>query len=236
MTVNYIKHLNAAMDYFKNAESMHPGHVSLYFTLFHTWNQYFFHYEFPIKRDKTMPHSKIRSYKTYLQCLKELHNRGLITYTPGTGMINPAIISITHWDDDGELLITHGVTRVVFNLGNTNYRRKKRGSNQGKNTHRTRVKIPPFNKQYINKVKQESENVVTYVQNDIEKYFHAAGHPEKEARKFFFHYQARGWTVNGNPITDWESAAQKWMELQQKEIVKPGNLHVNQNKRYDIPL
>ena len=35
--------------------------------------------------------------------------------------------------------------------------------------------------------------------------------PEKNATKFFLHYEGLGWMIKGYPIIDWQSIAEKWI-------------------------
>jgi hypothetical protein len=248
MTVNYIKHLNTAMsNFYKGGRRLHVTHMALYAALFHIWNLHHFQPEFPVIREDAMGFSRIGSRNTYLRCLKELHNCGLITYIPGIDVNNPAMISMTLWSDEGELLFDNSVDRVIFNTGGKNYGVRKERGTQPEIEHRAGSKESPSYKQYINNVKQERVNGLTLKkkeikipsQEEVEGYFNTNGLPQTEARKFFFYYQARGWSVKGSPIQDWESAARKWMlntGLLSNEAATPGKLHVNQNKRYDIPL
>jgi hypothetical protein len=247
LPVNYIKHLNAAWSHFQRGQSLHATHVSLYLALFHTWNQYHFEDEFPIVREEIMKLCKIGSRNTYLRCLKDLHNYGLITYTPGSDINNPAIISITRWGDDGELLLESSLSRSFFDTDDSRYDIIIERGKGPENELRAGSKKSPSNKQYINNVKRERANGLTPGKKDIEipsqeeveMYFNVNSLSNTEARKFFFHYQARGWVIGGNPIQDWTFAARKWMmniALLDKGASKSGKLNVDQNKRYDIPL
>jgi hypothetical protein len=248
MTVNYIKHLNTAMlNFYKGERSLHVTHMALYIALFHIWNQYHFQPEFPVIREDAMGFSRIGSRNTYQRCLKELHNWGLITYTPGFDVNNPAMIRMTLWSDEGELLFDNPVGRVIFDTGNENSGVRREQGTQPETEHRAGSKESPSNKQYINNVKLERANAPTLKKKDIkipsqeevEGYFHTNGLPQAEACKFFFYYQARGWIVKGVLLRDWESAARKWMlntGFLSDKASTPGKLHVNQNKRYDIPL
>lgn len=47
---------------------------------------------------------------------------------------------------------------------------------------------------------------------EIERFFRERKHPVSEARKFYNHYKAIGWKVQGKiPIEDWKALAEKWM-------------------------
>lgn len=44
------------------------------------------------------------------------------------------------------------------------------------------------------------------------EYFNQKNHPAQEAQKFFNHYKALGWKIQGKtPIHDWQALAEKWM-------------------------
>jgi hypothetical protein len=45
----------------------------------------------------------------------------------------------------------------------------------------------------------------------VQAYFAKAGFPEKEALRFFNHYQASGWILGQTPIIYWPAAANKWI-------------------------
>jgi hypothetical protein len=190
---------------------------------------------------------KIGSRNTYLRCLKDLHNHGLITYTPGFDTNNPAIISIAKWGDDGELVLASSLSRSFFDTDDSRYDIIIERGKEPDNESRSGAKKRPSNKQHINNVKRESVNGLTPEkkvieipsQEEVEMYFNIYNLPNAEAGKFFFHYQARGWVVSGNPIQDWTFAARKWMTnivLFDNGASKSGKLNVDQNKRYDIPL
>jgi hypothetical protein len=61
-----------------------------------------------------------------------------------------------------------------------------------------------------------------------------------EAERFFNYFESNGWLVGGKAkMKDWRAAARNWM-LNASRFAKPdltaSRLHVEQNKRYDIPL
>ncbi|WP_298739170.1 hypothetical protein [uncultured Chitinophaga sp.] len=85
------------------------------------------------------------------------------------------------------------------------------------------------------------------------QYFAAASYSEKDALKFYAHYQANGWLLGGKvPIQDWQAAADKWVsnsfEYQRVNTSKTnqhagtksdqllGQHKVNQDKSYDKPF
>ena len=80
--VNYIKHLNAVFQNFTEDRYINPTHISLYMALFQIWNQNRFIKEFMINREEIMQLAKIGSTSTYHRCIKQLHQRKYLTYSP----------------------------------------------------------------------------------------------------------------------------------------------------------
>ncbi|SFW74481.1 hypothetical protein, partial [Chitinophaga sancti] len=59
----------------------------------------------------------------------------------------------------------------------------------------------------------------------------------REARRFFYHYEAISWTLSGQPIMDWEAAAAKWSEnIKPNKNGKSGKSHTNVTRSYSDPL
>ncbi len=47
---------------------------------------------------------------------------------------------------------------------------------------------------------------------EVEEHFKQNGYPVSEAKKFFNHYKALGWKIQGvTPIEDWKALVEKWM-------------------------
>jgi hypothetical protein len=65
-----------------------------------------------------------------------------------------------------------------------------------------------------------------------------------EAEKFFNHFESNGWLVGGKTkMKNWKAAARNWIlnapnfnAQKNTQGPRPLNLHVEQDKRYDIPL
>jgi hypothetical protein len=50
-------------------------------------------------------------------------------------------------------------------------------------------------------------------QSEVETFFDENNYPNSEAKKFYSHYMALGWKIQGKaPIQDWRSLITKWME------------------------
>ncbi|MCX2681891.1 hypothetical protein OOZ15_18205 [Galbibacter sp. EGI 63066] len=80
--INYIKHLNGALEQFSKDSRLNPTHISLYIALFQLWNNNFFREGFYINREEVMHYAKIGSTATYHKCIKELSHWKYIHYMP----------------------------------------------------------------------------------------------------------------------------------------------------------
>lgn len=259
-TVNYITHLNSFAELVRHSSTLHPNHISLYYALFHTWNQFHFTKLFPVNRKAVKRMCRIGSNNTYARCLKHLNAVGLITYMPSEEIGMPSYISMTLLNSDGGLIVGNLQAATSVDTGYPDKRIKtvidpciNTDTNKGITADtRTVSEQIPFIKQFnINKDKRGSKqaefskkDVDIPLLGDVLTYFTSAGFPINEARKFFFHYMATGWMINGKPIRNWQYAAQKWSlnidSFTQKTYENgnstPGGIDVDQNKRYDVPL
>ena len=78
--------------------------------------------------------------------------------------------------------------------------------------------------------------------DQVTAFFQEKNRSELEAQKFFNHFESNGWLVGGKAkMKNWHAAARNWIlnsdkfqsGIQQK---KPGDIAVNQNKDYSVPL
>lgn len=254
--INYIQHQQMFMMQSMTDERLYSNDICLYFVFFHLWNRHRFHSPFPVNRSEVMQLSHIRCRKAYIKCIRRLHSYGYIVYMrspkqfgeskvfmlplgasgpqPGIGnepqagegnIPQPVAASTPHTGVDAGHFYKLNINNVKTERVNSNSRPQKKMKNES--SEENEISTPAIPK---------LEEVLAQ--------FKAAGFPEKEGRKFFFHYQAIGWTISGMPIHDWPSAAQKWCENidsftsknHDNGTAKPGKLHVNEDKRYDIPL
>ena len=63
-------------------EEIGTSHISIYMALFHSWKQSSFATVFNISRREIMHYSKIGSIATYHKCIRQLQEKGHITYQP----------------------------------------------------------------------------------------------------------------------------------------------------------
>jgi len=222
--MNYIKHLNGILDQFSKDTRLNPTHISLYIALFQFWNYNRFPNEFYINREEVMKFSKIGSNTTYHRCIKELSHWKYIRYSPSHNPFKGSKVKLFNFStsDKQEMYLDPAIT-VQALVSNTN-----------------------MNKHNINFIKLEA----IAKEKLILEFFQKENYPELEARKFYNHYQGIGWKVGGKTnMVDWQATARSWMlkaeemklSTREKSNNLPldhfqDNLHVNQNKRYDIPL
>lgn len=263
-TVNYITHLNSFGEFVRRSTTLHPNHLSLYYALFQTWNQFHFTEMFPINRKAIKRMCRIGSNNTYAQCLKDLHASGLITYMPSAEIGMPSYISMTLLNSDGGLIVRNFLANTSCDTIFPDMRIKTaidpciNTDTAERMTTDTRIvskQISFIKQNNLNKEKRACKQK-GFSKKDVDNqpdipllgdvltYFTSAGFSINEARKFFFHYMAIGWTINGKPIRNWQYAAQKWslntdsFTLNQNYHGNntPGGIRVDQNKRYDVPL
>jgi hypothetical protein len=90
--------------------------------------------------------------------------------------------------------------------------------------------------------KSKRENFISPSLDAVILFFKEKNKTDLEAEKFFNHYESNGWLVGGkSKMKNWQAAARNWMlnseKFQsQKKQPSPGNLNVNQNKDYSVPL
>jgi hypothetical protein len=222
--MNYIKHLNRAFELIYDDDRLLPNHVSLYMALFYQWNLNRFVNPIQINRTEIMRASRIRSVTTYTKSIKELHEWGYIQYQPSHNPILGSVVSLSNFCSTSW-------------ISSSPVSGQQDGQVDGKLLYS--ININKHNKIY----KQENAPE----KSDVLIFFKENNWNSTEADKFFCHYQANGWVIgNSNtPVQDWKAAAEKWMlnSIQfnrngktKQNAVKPGNLHVEQNKNYSEPL
>jgi hypothetical protein len=96
--VNYVMHLNAVRARFKNDRRLKPGHISLYYVLFHTWNERRFQNPINVYREEAMDETGIGNQNTYARCLSQLGEWGYIRYTPDSKSSRGSIIHMIAFD------------------------------------------------------------------------------------------------------------------------------------------
>jgi len=223
--MNYIKHLNGVFDQFSKESRLNPTHISLYVALFQFWNYNRFPNEFYISREEIMKYSKIGSTATYHKCIKQLDHWKYLKYKPSHNPYKGSKVKMFNFESS---------PKEVINLSHS-LNEQALVSNININKHNINNNKPLYKKEIF----------IFFEKNDW---------TEKEAEKFFNYYESIGWKKGGNPIENWQAAAEGWMlkkddfKIHSRKKSKTSenydlpldhfqdNLHVNQNKRYDEPL
>ena len=230
-TVNYIKHLSAVGILFTQDERMSPWHISLYYALFHIWNSTQFKDKISINRAELMQASKIGSANTYTKCLKQLDEWGYIKYLPSHNPMVGSLVNLYSFDKTTDTTTD-----------------KSSDNSTDKTTDTTAVTlVRPYinNNKHIKEKKPLNERKEKFKKPSIQEvidFFSEKKHDQVDAEKFFNHFESNGWLVSGKtPMKNWQAAARNWMinsEKFQTNKNQPsaGNLNVNQNKDYSVPL
>jgi hypothetical protein len=260
--INYIKHLQFIHKRIVADDRLSPWHISLYYTLFHTWNFNQFSTDFQIVRSVIMNEAKIGSVNTYTKCLKELHTWGYVIYSPSFNPYKSSMISIITFDKGSDKgadtgsdnstdktpdntpdnsgvmavrpLIKHIKTNINYNKTNINTNSNELVYTQNENEEN-------FNFKNKKNVSKKVETNTPKNLEEVETYFLEKEKPKSEAHKFFNYYEANGWLVGKNKMKNWRAAANNWISnigkySSQPQEEKTTYLHVNQDKDYSIPL
>lgn len=194
--MNYIKHLTGFFDLVIKDERLNPTHISLYISLFQYWNVNRFQNPISISRSEIMRVSKISAKGTYHKCMKQLHDYGYIRYNPSYNPFRGSLVHLVPFED----AISRPTRRQLMN-------QKRSGTGQ--------AVIPSINSS--NNLNNEKEGETIPSLTEIEFFFKEKKYPAVEAVKFFNHYKAIGWKIQGiTPIEDWQALAGKWMQNAKK--------------------
>ncbi len=229
--VNYIQHLNAVLRAFREDNRLNPTHISMYLALFQLWNHHRFCQSFHINREEVMKLAKIGSKSTYHRCLKELHQHSYLRYLPSHSPFRGSTIHMLQFPQtpsqpiptSGQPMAQPSYPAVPNHV----------------------QPLVPSNKQ-IQTIKTMEKTAHPIKENEVMLFFKEKSWPQREAAKFFNHYQAIGWKRSGKtPIENWQACAKNWM-LKHQEFSTPtnlpslpqntDNLHTVRNKNYGKPL
>ncbi len=231
--MNYISQLTAAIDRLSEDIELNPSHVSLYLALFYQWNMNRFKNPISISRSEVMKVSKIGSKSTYHKCLKDLHAKGFLVYHPSHNPLRGSLIDMTIFGTTTRTSSGTSTEQVVGqplvpSINNTN---NLKDSNNKKST--------SFYKPTLDEVKEFfNDNSSTEL-------------AEVESETFYNHFESNGWLVGGKAkMKNWQAAARNWIKRSQVYKTQSadmhgtssgpaknvGNLNVDQNKDYSVPL
>ena len=245
--MNYIKHLTGFFDKVVVDNRLNPTHISLYVALFQFWNVQRFKNPISISRDEVMRVSKICSKATYHKCMKDLHNFDYVKYDPSYNPFRGSLVTI-----------------IDLELKNEQLRKSKRNSTKNQTSNKQvlnksctsdeQALVPSINNtnnSNIDKhksVHEEKISPISFIKEifkppnweEVEHYFLEKNATKLESQRFYNYYESKGWKIGGKAsMKNWKAAANNWILNAEKFNPKPqnqSNLHINQEKDYDIPL
>jgi hypothetical protein len=133
--------------------------------------------------------------------MKELHEYGYIKYDPSYNPFRGSLVHLVPFEDAKSRL----TRRQLMN-------QKRSGGEQ--------AVTPSLNSTNNSNKNKESELPPLL---DIENFFREKNYPAAEAKKFYNHYKAIGWKIQGiTPIEDWKALAEKWMQNAKKWDLSSG--------------
>lgn len=215
--MNFIKHFLGWIEKASEDQRLTPHHMSLYITLFQYWNQNHFRNPINIYRQEAMNVSKIGSVNTYVKCLKELDAWEYIRYEPS---FNPQRASKVHL--------------IKFDKG------ADKADNQSGDRMAVQEERPLINISNNKNIPETEKGIPTSKELVID-FFLSKKSDEREALKFFNHFQSNGWRIGGRtPMLDWQAAATKWIlngnNFTNARSITPGRLNTATDKNYGEPL
>jgi len=253
--INFIRHLTAFYTLVHEHERLRANDISLYMALFQLWNLEHFPISLMVDRNLVVRLSKIGSLRTYLQCLKRLHDFGFLTYEPSERPFLRCAVKMVPLEKNAPQSIK--TAPHIAGKNDPHMRSNKDPGEGSKYDPHTGAILPYFNNKQINNFINESktarsqkkrkDKIMAPAAPELEEvctYFRSAAQSEKEAELFYFHYKAIGWTMSGTPILDWKAAAEKWIgripSLKNNAIANTtstiGGLQSAKDKRYDEPI
>jgi hypothetical protein len=239
MKINYISHLNSAMEKMAGDGSLNPNHISLYMAIFTEWNCQRFAKDFHIDRTSMMDAAKIGSRTTYYKCLRELDAADYPEYIPSRSIYRGSKIKMTVMGSTLE----HNNTadepdqiHVKTNTGSTN------GQDPvgviSKNGQGVDVAVPKNGQgvvQNINNNKQKNiiETKLPEGRQAVIDLFVLKGFDAGEGKKFYTYYKNREWrTGNNEPVRNWHSLALNWMDRVELQGLDQGRSTVTSFKNH----
>jgi hypothetical protein len=243
MNVNYIKHLEAVTMQMAEDTRLNTSHVSMYLALFLIWNHNRFQNPLSINRSEVMKISKIGARATYHKCITELHQWGYLKYIPSHNPLKGSLIYLFNFGTSSEQVVSQPGGQLpsqvlgpsINNKNKTKHTNISKGESHSPEKKKNSTAIPSSSKTHQRFVPPSNE--------EVKSFFLENKSGTVEAEKFFNHFESNGWLVGGkSKMKNWQAAARNWILNSEKFNTssngkpKPGNLNVNQNKDYSIPL
>ncbi|MCO5259719.1 MAG: transcriptional regulator [Crocinitomicaceae bacterium] len=246
--VNYIQHLTGFFEMVAQDNRLSMGHITLYMALFQFWNMNRFQNPVSICRTEVMAVSKIGSTNSYTKYLKELDKFGYIQYLPSFNPMKGSLVNLYNFDNATDKGYSKGSSKACGKGTNKGSEKVVRPSinsiNNNKHINIKTIEGENSPSELSNTLKSKKMKIQNFTIPDLQEvksYFLEKENTIIEAEKFYNYFESNGWLVGGKTkMKDWKAAARNWM-LNAKRFAQPepttsSHLHVNENKRYDIPL
>jgi len=237
MNVNYIKHLEAVTMQMAEDTRLNTSHVSMYLALFLIWNHNRFQNPLSINRSEVMKISKIGTRATYHKCITELHQWGYLKYIPSHNPLKGSLIYLFNFGTSSEQVLSQlggQLPSQVLGPSINSINKKK---------HLNITNMDEVDSKIDQPTKSKGKIFIPPSLAEVNLFFKEKNKTELEAEKFFNHFESNGWLVGGkSKMKNWQAAARNWILNSEKFNTssngkpKPGNLNVNQNKDYSVPL
>lgn len=229
--VNYIKHLQAFVELMEQDNRLTPWHVSLYYALFHCWNDNQRVNPVSINRAEVMRLSKIGSVNTYTKALKQLHEWDYIVYEPSKNRWIGSQVYMYRFDNSSDNSTNNSTNKGIDNTGEHGVVTQVRPS----------LKSIKNNKDLKDKkVRKSKTSFASPTIDEVKNFFLEEGSTGSEAENYHDYFESNGWLVGGKAkMKNWKAAARNWIKRAQnfKGTSSTNNrLHTNNDKDYSIPL
>lgn len=238
--MNLIEQNNSFFEILDYDKRFNSTHISMYYTLMNYWNKSKFKTVFYIFRNDVMYKSRIGSNNTYYKCLKDLQKWGYLTYSPAKNGRSFSYIQMTPItsntlnsikESSNSESSTDSILIQALHLSNANSIQAPILpciKNDISTESHTKQETIHNKNNYISK-----ERFLTPKLNDVISFFISQNKSEKEASKFYYHYEAKKW----EGVKNWTALAQKWLlqEFNQKNETN-ANACFNNSKDYGKPF
>jgi hypothetical protein len=238
-----------------------PSHLSIYMVLLFKYN-YPIGANFKVSKFDVMNAARIKSQVTYFNCMKDLHNLGLISWTPAKGPTQDSLVTIlTHTKNDTHLqvsavlndraiqkkaeLLTSKIEQVPS--AETRYIHINTSNNNFLNNNCMYLNTESNFDQLDFSAISKTHTVFSVLPPKLEwvvAFFLAQKQTQAEAERFFNYNQSKNWMLNKTtPIQNWGAMARNWISkgyYPNKTNSKSKNSYVhvynNSTKNYAEPI
>ncbi|MCG9899683.1 MAG: hypothetical protein MH132_06755 [Hydrotalea sp.] len=244
-----------------NNRELLPSHLSIYMALLFKYN-YPIGVNFKVSKFDVMKAARIKSQVTYFNCMKDLHNLGLISWTPAKSPTQDSLVTIlTHTKNDTHLQVSAVLNDQVnpqkAELLTSKIEQVPSAETRYIHTNSSNNNFLNSNSMYPNTESNFDQLDFSAIKNThavfsvlppksewVVAFFLAHKQTQAEAERFFNYNQGKNWMLSKNtPIQNWGAMARNWISKgyypnKTNLKSKTSYVHVNNNstKNYAEPL